>query len=111
MKNYGHIKTLVQRVAEGARKAPGVQVTIKRLSDTQHPEAFKVSYGKVDQETPFESTAELSDDDVMYVGTRRHPVSFYGMSTVLCISRVSVGMPYGALTIAGDDGFRQPYTC
>lgn len=38
---YGHIETMAQQVAEGARSVPGVEVTLKRVPETMAPEAFK----------------------------------------------------------------------
>lgn len=49
---YGHIETMAQHVAEGARSVPGVEVTIKRVPEVMDPEAFKAAHGKTDQAAP-----------------------------------------------------------
>lgn len=164
---YGHIETMAQSVAEGARKVSGVEVTIKRVPETMDPEAFKAAHGKVDQQAPVASVAELGEYDAIIFGT---PTRFGNMSgqmrnfldqtgglwakgalvgkvasvftstgtgggqemtiastwTTLAhhgmvivpigystpalfdISQVGGGTPYGASTIAGGDGSRQP---
>ncbi|WP_073162389.1 MULTISPECIES: NAD(P)H:quinone oxidoreductase [Pseudomonas] len=166
---YGHIETMAQQVAEGARGVPGVEVTIKRVPETMDPEAFKAAYGKVDQQAQVASPSELSDYDAIIFGT---PTRFGNMSgqmrtfldqtgglwakgalvgkiasvftstgtgggqemtitstwTTLAhhgmiivplgystpalfdVSQVGGGTPYGASTIAGGDGSRQPDT-
>ncbi|EQV28770.1 flavoprotein wrbA [Escherichia coli KOEGE 30 (63a)] len=164
---YGHIETMAQQVAEGARSVPGVEVTLKRVPETMAPEAFKAAGGKTEQSAPVATPAELGDYDAIIFGT---PTRFGNMSgqmrnfldqtgglwakgalvgkvasvfsstgtgggqemtitstwTTLAhhgmiivpigystpalfdISQVSGGTPYGATTIAGGDGSRQP---
>ncbi|BDM22831.1 NAD(P)H:quinone oxidoreductase [Pseudomonas sp. LRP2-20] len=164
---YGHIETMAHKVAEGARKVPGVEVAVKRVPETMDPEAFKAAHGKVDQQAPVASPSELGDYDAIIFGT---PTRFGNMSgqmrnfldqtgslwasgalvgkvasvftstgtgggqemtitstwTTLAhhgmiivpigystpalfdISQVGGGTPYGASTIAGGDGSRQP---
>lgn len=164
---YGHIETMAQAVAEGARKVPGVEVTIKRVPETMDPDAFKAAYGKTEQQAAVASPNELGEYDAIIFGT---PTRFGNMSgqmrtfldqtgglwakgalvgkigsvftstgtgggqettvastwTTLAhhgmvivpigytdpalfnISEVSGGSPYGASTIAGGDGSRQP---
>ena len=164
---YGHIETLAQVVAEGARQVQGVEVTIKRVPETMPDEAFKAAGGKVDQAAEVASPGELADYDAIVVGT---PTRFgnmssqmrtffdqtgglwakgalhgkiasvftstgtgggqemtitstwttlahhgmvivpigYGIEEQFDISKVSGGTPYGAATLAGGDGSRQP---
>ncbi|QJD59812.1 NAD(P)H:quinone oxidoreductase [Pseudomonas sp. gcc21] len=164
---YGHIETMANKVAEGARSVDGVEVTVKRVPETMDAEAFKSAGGKVDQDAPVATPAELAEYDAIIVGT---PTRFGSMSgqmrtffdqtgglwakgslagkvasvftstgttggqemtitstwTTLAhhgmvlvpigytnpalfdISQVSGGTPYGASTIAGADGSRQP---
>lgn len=164
---YGHIETMAQQVAEGARSVPGVEVTLKRVPETMAPEAFKAAGGKTEQSAPVATPVELGDYDAIIFGT---PTRFGNMSgqmrnfldqtgglwakgalvgkvasvfsstgtgggqemtitstwTTLAhhgmiivpigystpalfdISQVSGGTPYGATTIAGGDGSRQP---
>ena len=142
---YGHIETLAQVVAEGARQVQGVEVTIKRVPETMPDEAFKAAGGKVDQAAEVASPGELADYDAIVVGT---PTRFGNMSsqmrtffdqtgglwakgalhgkiasvftstgtgggqemtiTSTWTTLAHHGMPYGASTIAGGDGSRQP---
>ncbi|MCW3149165.1 NAD(P)H:quinone oxidoreductase [Stutzerimonas stutzeri] len=164
---YGHIETMANAVAEGARRVPGAEVTIKRVPETMPAEAFKNAGGKVEQAAPVASPAELPDYDAIIFGT---PTRFgnmsgqmrnfldqtgglwakgalhgkvasvftstgtgggqemtitstwttlahhgmvivptgYGISEFFDISETNGGTPYGASTIAGGDGSRQP---
>lgn len=164
---YGHIETMANAVAEGARGVTGVEVTIKRVPETMDAEIFKSAGGKTDQTAEVATPAELTEYDAIIVGT---PTRFGNMSgqmrnffdqtgglwakgalagkvasvftstntgggqemtitstwTTLAhhgmiivplgyttpelfdISQVSGGTPYGASTLAGGDGARQP---
>ncbi len=74
---YGHIETMANTVAEGARGVAGVEVTIKRIPETMNAEAFKAAGGKVDQAAPEATPAELADYDAIIFGT---PTRFGNMS-------------------------------
>ncbi|MDB6145320.1 MAG: quinone oxidoreductase [Pseudomonas sp.] len=164
---YGHIETMAQSVAEGARSVPGVEVTVKRVPETMDAEAFKAAHGKEGQTAAVASPNELGDYDAIIFGT---PTRFgnmsgqmrtfldqtgglwakgalvgkvasvftstgtgggqettitstwntlahhgmilvpigYGDPALFDISTVGGGTPYGASTIAGADGSRQP---
>lgn len=164
---YGHIETMANAVAEGARRVAGAEVTIKRVPETMPAEVFKNAGGKSDQAAPVASPAELPDYDAIIFGT---PTRFgnmsgqmrnfldqtgglwakgalhgkvasvfsstgtgggqemtitstwttlahhgmiivpigYGASELFDISETNGGTPYGATTIAGGDGSRQP---
>ncbi|MEH6566598.1 MAG: NAD(P)H:quinone oxidoreductase [Halopseudomonas sp.] len=164
---YGHIETMAQVVAEGARQVEGVEVTIKRVPETMPEDAFKAAGGKTDQAAEVASPAELADYDGIIFGvptrfgnmsgqmrtfldqtgglwskgalhgkvasvfastgtgggqemtitstwtTLAHhgmiilPIG-YGTSELFDISQSAGGTPYGATTIAGGDGSRQP---
>ncbi|MFP3978930.1 MULTISPECIES: NAD(P)H:quinone oxidoreductase [Marinobacter] len=164
---YGHMETMAQAVAEGARGVSGVEVTVKRVPETMDAEAFKAAGGKVDQEAAVATPAELADYDAIIVGTPTRfgnmagqvrtffdqtgglwakgalagkvasvftstgtgggqemtitstwtTLAHHGMVIVpigyttpalFDISQVGGGTPYGASTIAGGDGSRQP---
>ena len=164
---YGHIETMAQSVAEGARSVPGVEVTIKRVPETMPEEAFKAAGGKTGQTAEVASPAELGDYDAIIFGTPTRfgnmtgqmrtfldqtgglwakgalagkvasvfsstgtgggqemtitstwtTLAHHGMIIVpigyttpelVDISQVRGGTPYGATTIAGGDGSRQP---
>jgi NAD(P)H dehydrogenase (quinone) len=165
--SYGHIETMAQAVAEGARSA-GASVDIKRVPELVSAEVAQKSHFKTDQAAPVADVAELAHYDAIVVGT---PTRFGNMaaqmknfldqtgglwasgklvgkvgsvftstatqhggqeSTILStqtvllhhgmvivglpyawqgqttISEITGGSPYGASTIAGGDGSRQP---
>lgn len=164
---YGHIETMANTVAEGARSVAGTEVTIKRVPETMDEEAFKKAGGKVDQQAPVATPGELADYDAIILGTPTRygnmagqmrtfldqtgglwaqgklrgkvasvftstgtgggeemtitsswttlahhgmvivPIG-YGVEEQFDISEVSGGTPYGASTLAGGDGSRQP---
>jgi len=165
--SYGHIETMAQAVAEGARSA-GAEVAIKRVPELVPEAVAKASHFKVDQAAPVASVDELADYDAIILGV---PTRFGNMaaqmknfldqtgalwfggklvgkvgsvfastatqhggqeSTILSthtvllhhgmvivglpyawagqtrLDEVTGGTPYGATTIAGGDGSRQP---
>ena len=65
---YGHIETMAQAVAEGARSVSGAEVTIKRVPETMPEEAFKNAGGKANQTAEVASPAELADYDAILFG-------------------------------------------
>ncbi len=164
---YGHIETMANAVADGARSVDGVEVTLKRVPETMPPEVAAAHGAKLDQAAPVADPKELANYDAIIFGT---PTRFGNMaaqmrnfldqtgklwiegalvgkvgsvfastgtgggneSTILTfiptllhhgmvyvglpyaapeltdISEVRGGSPYGAATIAGPDGSRQP---
>jgi NAD(P)H dehydrogenase (quinone) len=165
--SYGHIETMAQAVAEGARKA-GATVDIKRVPETAPLEVAKAAHFKLDQAAPVATVAELADYDAVIIGTgtrfgrmSSQMAAFldqagglwargalngkvggaftstasqhggqettlfsmitnllhfgmvivgldYGHTDQMRIDEVTGGSPYGATTIAGGDGSRQP---
>lgn len=164
---YGHIETMAQAVAEGARAA-GATVDVKRVPETAPEAAARAAHFKLDQAAPVASVAELADYDAIVVGapTRfgRMPAQMaafldqagglwargalngkvggaftstatqhggqemtlfslitnllhFGMVIVglpyshqgqMTLDEIAGGSPYGATTIAGGQGQRQP---
>lgn len=164
---YGHIETMSNAVAEGARSVEGVEVTLKRVPETMPPDVAAKYGAKLDRAAPVASPKELGEYDGIIFGT---PTRFGNMtaqmrnfldqtgslwvsgtlvgkvasvftstgtgggneSTILTfiptllhhgmiyvglpyscpdladISELKGGSPYGAGTIAGADGSRQP---
>lgn len=165
--SYGHIETLANAMAEGARKG-GADVDIKRVPELVPEEVAKKSGYKIEQSAPIAKIDDLKNYDAVIFGTptrfgmmssqmknfldragglwangsligkvggvftssgTQHggqestilnfhtlllhlgfvvvglPYSFAGQSTTDEISGCS---PYGASTIAGGDGSRQP---
>lgn len=165
--SYGHIETMAEAVAEGARSA-GATVDIRRVPELVPAEVAKSSYFKLDQKAPVATVNELADYDAIIFGA---PTRFGNMaaqmknfldqtgglwaqgklvgkvgsvftstatqhggqeSTILSthtvllhhgmvivglpyawagqtrVDEITGGSPYGASTIAGGDGKRQP---
>jgi NAD(P)H dehydrogenase (quinone) len=165
--SYGHIETMANAVAEGARGA-GATVDVKRVPELVPPEVAKSSHFKVDQAAPVATIDDLANYDAILFGT---PTRFGNMAaqmrnfldqagglwfqnklvgkaasvfcssatqhggqestiltfipTILHLGMIYVGLPYtfsgqfgheevkgaspyGASTVAGGDGLRQP---
>jgi NAD(P)H dehydrogenase (quinone) len=164
---YGHIETMANAVAEGARSVSGFEVTLKRVPELMPPDVAAKYGAKLDQAAPIADPKELGNYDAIIFGT---PTRFGNMaaqmrnfldqtgglwvkgvlvgkvgsvftstgtgggneSTILTfiptllhhgmiyvglpyscpeltdISELKGGSPYGAATIAGPDGSRQP---
>lgn len=165
---YGHIETMANAVAEGARAVPGVAVTLKRVPETIPQEQARQIGVKLDQPAPVASPKELADYDAIIFGT---PTRFgnmtgqmrtfldqtgglwvagaligkvgsvftstgtqhggqettitsfhttllhlgmiitgvpYSCTGLTNMSEITGGSPYGASTLAGSDGRRQP---
>ena len=64
---YGHIETMAQAVAEGAREA-GAQVDIKRVPETVPDAIAKAAHFKLEQAAPIAIISELADYDAIIVG-------------------------------------------
>lgn len=65
---YGHIETMAQAVAEGARQVEGVTVDIKRVPETVSDEVAKASHYKLDQAAPIATVDDLPDYDAIIIG-------------------------------------------
>jgi NAD(P)H dehydrogenase (quinone) len=165
---YGHIETMAQAVAEGARGVQGTEVTIKRVPDLVPEDVARKAGAKLDQVAPIATVDELPNYDAIIFGT---PTRFgnmtaqmrnfldrtgrlwakgdligkvgsvftstatqhggqettitsfhstllhhgmiivgvpYSCKELLILSEVTGGSPYGAGTLAGGDGRRQP---
>jgi NAD(P)H dehydrogenase (quinone) len=74
---YGHIETMAEAIAEGARKVPGTEVTIKRVPDLVPEEVARKAGAKLDQKAPIASPQELPDYDAIIFGT---PTRFGNMA-------------------------------
>ena len=64
---YGHIETMANAVAEGAR-ATGATVAVKRVPETVPADIAKNGHFKLDQAAPIATVAELPDYDAIIVG-------------------------------------------
>ncbi len=64
---YGHIETMANAVAEGARAA-GAEVAVKRVPETVPEEIAKGAHFKLDQAAPVATVDELADYDAIVFG-------------------------------------------
>src|SRR3990167_789162 len=64
---YGHLETMAQAVAEGARST-GATVDVKRVPETVPPDIAKNAHFKLDQAAPVATVAELEHYDAIIVG-------------------------------------------
>jgi NAD(P)H dehydrogenase (quinone) len=166
--SYGHLETMANAVAEGAKAVSGVQVDVKRVPELVPDEVAKQSGLKLNQAAPVATVDELANYDAIIFGapTRfgmmaaqmrnfldqtgglwvkgaligkvgsvftstatQHGgqestiLSFhttllhqgmvivglpYSCKTQMRLDEITGGSPYGASTIAGGDGSRQP---
>jgi NAD(P)H dehydrogenase (quinone) len=65
---YGHVETMANAVAAGAKEA-GADVVVKRVPETMPEEAFKAAHGKWDQAAPIATVDELPGYDAIIFGT------------------------------------------
>ena len=74
---WGHIETMADAIAEGARSVEGTEVTIKRVPETMSAEISKAIRAKLEQTAPLAKPGELAKYDGIIFGT---PVRFGGMA-------------------------------
>jgi NAD(P)H dehydrogenase (quinone) len=65
---YGHIETMAEAIAEGARGA-GATVDIKRVPETVPEAVARAHHFKLDQAAPVAKIDDLADYDAIVVGT------------------------------------------
>ncbi|NII09561.1 NAD(P)H:quinone oxidoreductase [Oleiagrimonas sp. C23AA] len=66
---WGHVETMAEAVAKGARSVEGTKVTIKRVPETMPEETIKAIHAKTDQAAPVAKPEELADYDAIIFGT------------------------------------------
>lgn len=66
--SYGHLETMAEAVAEGARAA-GAEAVVKRVPELVPAEVAKSSHFKLDQSAPIATVAELEEYDAIIVGS------------------------------------------
>ncbi len=74
--SYGHIETMANAVAEGARET-GAEVVIKRVPELVPEEIARKSGFKLDQPAPIATVDELADYDAIIIGV---PTRFGNMA-------------------------------
>ncbi len=75
--SYGHVETMAEAVAEGARSVDGVQVDLKRVPELMDDETAKKAGVKLDQKAPVAEPGDLADYDAIIFGT---PTRFGNMA-------------------------------
>lgn len=66
---YGHIETMANAVAEGARSVAGTTVDIKRVPETMSADALAKAHAKTDQPAPVATVDDLTHYDAIVFGT------------------------------------------
>jgi NAD(P)H dehydrogenase (quinone) len=75
--SYGHIETMAEAVAEGARSVEDCLVDIKRVPELVSAEVAAAAHIKVDQAAPIATPDELANYDAIIFGT---PTRFGNMA-------------------------------
>lgn len=66
---YGHIETMANAVAEGARSVAGTDVALKRVPELVPEDVARKAGAKLDQAAPIATVDELPDYDAIIFGT------------------------------------------
>lgn len=74
---WGHVETLANAIAEGAKKVANTEVTIKRVPETMPQDVVEAIHAKTEQAAPIASPEELGDYDAIIIGT---PTRFGNMA-------------------------------
>jgi len=74
---YGHVETMAEAVAAGARSVPGAEVTVKRVPELMPDEVARKAGAKLEQRAPIAVPEELADYDAVIFGT---PTRFGSMA-------------------------------
>ena len=76
--SYGHIETMAEAVAAGAREVEGTAVVVKRVPELVPEDVARSNNFKLDQAAPIATPAELADYDAILFGT---PTRFGNMAS------------------------------
>lgn len=66
---YGHVETMANAVAEGARSVEGVEVAVKRVPELMPEEVARKAGAKLEQAAPVATVDELPEYDAIIFGT------------------------------------------
>ena len=75
--SYGHIETMAQAIASGAREVADTEVAIKRVAELMPEDVARKAGIKLDQAAPIATPNELADYDAVIFGT---PTRFGNMT-------------------------------
>lgn len=98
---YGHLETMANAIAEGAREVDGADVVVKRVPETMSEEALKNAGAKTDQKAPVASVEELSEYDAIIFGT---PTRFGNMAGQMRTFLDQTGGHWGKGSLIGKVG-------
>jgi NAD(P)H dehydrogenase (quinone) len=74
---WGHVESMAEAVAEGARSVPGVVVDVKRVPELVPDSVARAAHYKTDQRAPIAEPEELAHYDAIVFGT---PTRFGNMA-------------------------------
>jgi NAD(P)H dehydrogenase (quinone) len=66
---YGHVETMANAIADGARSVAGAEVAVRRVPELVPEEVARKSHYKMDQPAPVARVEELAEYDAIIVGT------------------------------------------
>ena len=66
---YGHVETMAEAIAAGARSVPGAAVTVKRVPELMPEDVARQAGAKLDQRAPIARPEELAEYDAVIFGT------------------------------------------
>lgn len=66
---YGHVETMANAVADGARGVVGTEVVVKRVPELMPEDVARKAGAKLDQAAPIATVDELADYDAIIFGT------------------------------------------
>lgn len=75
--SWGHVETMAEAVADGARSVPGVHVDVKRVPELVPETVARAAHYKTEQRAPLARPEELADYDAIVFGT---PTRFGNMA-------------------------------
>jgi len=75
--SYGHVETMANSVAAGARAVAGTEVALKRVPELMPRDVAEKAFVKLDQAAPIATVDELGDYDAIIFGT---PTRFGNMA-------------------------------
>lgn len=67
--SYGHIESMANAIADGARSVDGTEVTVKRVPELVPEDAARNAGIRLDQAAPVAEPSELADYDAVIFGT------------------------------------------
>jgi len=75
--SWGHVETMAEAVADGARSVPGMHVDVKRVPELVPDPVARAAHYKTEQRAPLARPEELADYDAIVFGT---PTRFGNMA-------------------------------